>query len=544
LFRKERENVNFTFFLKNKKLKDGGDRVSIKRIKKVGGNLVLVEERNKKMSDELIKTTLSSILHTISDDDLTLLIEEQLVRRNEKFSRTLERVSVQRIVRNGFVLAPTKPLFDDRVAPTLPPQKQADTQVVTVPMTVHKEQEEEPLLVDRDCENVSKRYVMFPLDPEHVRTYEMYKKQIACFWIAEEIDTKDDVVHWEEQLTPSERGYISTVLAFFAASDGIVTENLAARFLSEVKSAEVRAFYSFQIGMEAIHSEVYSMLLDTYIRDAGERDRLFSAITTIESVGRKALWSRRWIESEQTTFAERLIAFAAVEGIFFSSSFCAIYWLKKRGLMPGLCFSNELISRDEGLHCDFACHLYTNFIRNKLSRSRILEIICEAVECEIGFVEESLPRNLHGMNAASMAIYVKFVADRLLRALGQESHYAVRNPFDFMDMIGMPGKTNFFEKVVSAYQKTGVMAGARKRMLASSSNSSSSEESVAVSSSGSLPSLSPSPSSSSPTPSSTGNTGTSSPPASSLSRSGSLPTPSSTSKWQGKTIVVTEDIDF
>jgi ribonucleotide reductase beta subunit family protein with ferritin-like domain len=455
------------------------------------------------MADASLQSMLNGVLDALSDEQLALLLEGQLSKRSEKFSRNLERVSVQRIVRNGFSVhgggsgsgSGAKEEHSGRDADA-----------------------NEPLLVDRDDANISKRYVLFPIDPEYLPVYEMYKKAIACFWTVEEIDTKDDLVHWEEQLTPAERGYLSMVLAFFAASDGIVTENLAARFLSEVKSAEVRAFYSVQIGMEAIHSEVYSMLLDTYIRSSEERDRLFSAMATIGSIQRKAAWSRRWIESEQTCFAERLVAFAAVEGVFFSSSFCAIFWLKKRGLMPGLCFSNELISRDEGMHCDFACLLYTTLLQHRLSRERVLEIVTEAVECEIEFVEESLPRNLHGMNASAMATYVRFVADRLLRALGLESHYCVANPFDFMDMIGMPGKTNFFEKVVSAYQKNGVMAGARRRILASSSASDESLSSLSLSPS------SPSPSTTFPSP------------------------PSSTSpgpRWPGKSaLVVTDDLNF
>jgi ribonucleoside-diphosphate reductase beta chain len=264
-----------------------------------------------------------------------------------------------------------------------------------------------------------------------------------------------DLADWDK-LEENERFFIKHVLAFFAASDGIVNENLAERFLSEVQVPEARCFYGFQVAIENIHSETYSLLIDTYIRDAKEKDRLFHALDTVPCVGKKANWALKWINGSES-FAERLIAFAAVEGIFFSGSFCSIFWLKKRGLMPGLTFSNELISRDEGLHCDFACLLYGK-LENKLEEWRIREIITEAVAIEKEFVSESLPVSLIGMNAVMMSQYIEFVADRLLVALGYSKAYGTTNPFDWMDLISLQGKTNFFEKRVAEYQKAGVMS--------------------------------------------------------------------------------------
>ena len=260
---------------------------------------------------------------------------------------------------------------------------------------------------------------------------------------------------WENKLNDDEKFFIKHVLAFFAASDGIVNENLAENFLSEVQYTEAKFFYGFQIMMENIHSETYSLLIDTYIKDSKEKDYLFNAIETFEPVKKKADWAMRWIENG--SYAERLIAFAAVEGIFFSGSFCSIFWLKKRGLMPGLTFSNELISRDEGLHCDFACMLYNNHLVNQLEKENVQEIIADAVEIEKEFVTESLPVRLIGMNSDLMSQYIEFVADRLLVELGNNKIYNTSNPFDFMDMINLQGKTNFFEKRVGEYQKAGVL---------------------------------------------------------------------------------------
>jgi ribonucleotide reductase beta subunit family protein with ferritin-like domain len=291
----------------------------------------------------------------------------------------------------------------------------------------------------------------------------MYKKHEASFWTAEEVDLSNDLLHWAD-LTDDERHFIKHVLAFFAASDGIVLENLAARFLHEVQYAEARCFYGFQMAMENIHSEMYSLLLDTYVRDVEEKRKLFAATATIPSIRHKAEWAQKWIQSTGS-FAQRLVAFAAVEGIFFSGSFCAIFWLKKRGKMPGLTFSNELISRDEGLHCDFACLLYRSHLSSKarLAQKTIHAIIREAVEIESDFVSESLPVGLLGMNSSLMTQYIEFVADRLLIALGHEKLYETTNPFPWMEMISLQGKTNFFERRVGEYQRSGVMHGALKQ---------------------------------------------------------------------------------
>ena len=299
------------------------------------------------------------------------------------------------------------------------------------------------------------RFVMFPI--QHNDIWAFYKKSEASFWTAEEIDLGADLWDWENKLNDDERHFIKHVLAFFAASDGIVNENLAENFLRDVQYPEARSFYGFQLMMENIHSETYSLLIDGYIKDPMEKDGLFHAIDTLPCVKKKADWALNWIDNG--SFAEKLVAFAAVEGIFFSGSFCSIFCLKKRGLMPGLTFSNELISRDEGLHCDFACLLYTKHIINKLSKETVQKIITDAVDIEKEFVTDALPVKLIGMNAVMMAQYIEFVADRLLVELGNPKVYNVSNPFDFMDMINLQGKTNFFEKRVGEYQKAGVLQG-------------------------------------------------------------------------------------
>lgn len=293
------------------------------------------------------------------------------------------------------------------------------------------------------------RFVIFPLKYRDI--WEKYKQAQMSNWTAEEIELGPDLTDWDEKLNDNEKHYIKNVLAFFAASDGIVNENLAENFVKEVQYPEAKFFYGFQIAMENVHSETYSLLIDTYIRDTEEKDRLFNAIETVPSVKKKAQWALKWVDSE--SFAERLIAFAAVEGIFFSGSFCAIFWLKKRGLMPGLTFSNELISRDEALHCEFACLLHNKYIQNKVSEERIKEIICDAVEIEKEFISDSLPVSLIGMNEKLMAQYIEFVADFWLVELGCSKVYNSENPFDFMDMLSLQGKTNFFEKRVGEYQK-------------------------------------------------------------------------------------------
>jgi len=307
--------------------------------------------------------------------------------------------------------------------------------------------QQEPLLEDN-----KDRFVLFPVKYHDI--WEMYKKAEASFWTAEEIDLSPDLVDWSTKLNDDEKHFIKHVLAFFAASDGIVNENLAVNFMREVQFPEARCFYGYQIMIENIHSETYSLLIDTYIKDPVEKDRLFHAIDTVPAVKKKADWAMRWIG--EGTFAERLIAFAAVEGIFFSGSFCSIFWLKKRGLMPGLAFSNELISRDEGLHCDFACLLYTHYLKNRMPEEKVREVITNAVEIEKEFVTEALPVKLIGMNAELMCQYIEFVADRLLVALGCSKVYNAANPFDFMELISLQGKTNFFEKRVGEYQKSGV----------------------------------------------------------------------------------------
>lgn len=308
----------------------------------------------------------------------------------------------------------------------------------------------EPILQPND-----NRFVIFPI--QHADLWDWYKKQQACFWTAEEIDLHADTVDWNDKLTSEERYFIKHILAFFAASDGIVNENLAENFVNEVQYSEAKFFYGFQIMMENIHSETYSLLIDTYVKDEVEKDKLFNAIENFPAIRKKAEWALKWIESD--SFAERLIAFAAVEGIFFSGAFCSIFWLKKRGLMPGLTFSNELISRDEGMHCDFAVHLHNNHIVNKVPKARIKEIIVDALAIEREFITESLPVSLIGMNAKLMTEYLEFVADRLLLEFECEKEFGSKNPFDFMEMISLEGKTNFFEKRVSEYQKAGVKSG-------------------------------------------------------------------------------------
>ncbi|MEQ9287107.1 MAG: ribonucleoside-diphosphate reductase small subunit [Cyclobacteriaceae bacterium] len=307
--------------------------------------------------------------------------------------------------------------------------------------------QEEPILKEN-----KDRFVLFPIQKNDI--WQFYKKAEASFWTAEEIDLSQDLKDWNN-LNDGERHFITHVLAFFAASDGIVNENLAENFLSEVQYTEAKFFYGFQVAIENIHSETYSLLIDTYVKDPAEKSKLFNAVETIPCVKKKADWALRWIDNG--SFAERLIAFAAVEGIFFSGSFCSIFWLKKRGLMPGLTFSNELISRDEGLHCDFACLLYNEHLVNKLPKETVTKIIQDAVEIEKEFVTDAIPVKLIGMNAELMCQYIEFVADRLLAELECDKIYNTTNPFDFMDMISLQGKTNFFEKRVAEYQKAGVM---------------------------------------------------------------------------------------
>jgi ribonucleoside-diphosphate reductase beta chain len=310
--------------------------------------------------------------------------------------------------------------------------------------TVH-----EPILAENPD-----RFVLFPI--KYSTIWEWYKKSVASFWTAEEVDLTQDINDWENKLTDNDRKFIKHVLAFFAASDGIVNENLVLNFMREVQIPEARCFYGFQVAIENIHAEMYSLLIDTYIKDPKEKDFLFNALQNLECVSKKGNWALRWIDNAPT-FAHRLIAFAAVEGIFFSGSFCSIYWLKKRGLMPGLTFSNELISRDEGMHCDFACLLYS-MLEHKLDPKEVHAIITEAVVFEKEFVTDALPVSLIGMNAEMMGQYIEFVADRLLVSLGCEKAYGTANPFSWMDMISIQGKTNFFEKRVGDYAKAGVMA--------------------------------------------------------------------------------------
>lgn len=308
----------------------------------------------------------------------------------------------------------------------------------------------DPILTPSDS-----RFVLFPLKYHSV--WEMYKKHMAVFWTAEEIDLVPDLVDWEK-LNKDEKHFISHVLAFFAASDGIVNENLALRFYNDAQIPEARCFYGFQIAMENIHSETYSLLIDTYVKDQKEKDKLFNAIGNLACVAKKANWAMKWIKSDKS-YAHRLVAFAAVEGIFFSGSFCAIFWLKKRGLMPGLCTSNEFISRDEGLHCEFACLMHSLLQpENQIDTATITEIITEAVAIEKEFILDALPVSLIGMNSLMMSQYIEFVADVWLQRLGAPAFYNAKNPFEWMELISLEGKTNFFEKRVSEYQRPGVLS--------------------------------------------------------------------------------------
>ena len=291
------------------------------------------------------------------------------------------------------------------------------------------------------------RFVMFPIKDQDI--WQMYKKQVDCFWRAEEIDLSKDLTHWDS-LTGDEQHFVSMILAFFAASDGIVLENLAARFMGEVQLAEARAFYGFQIAMENIHSEVYSVLIDSYIKKSEDKHRLFHAIDNFPCIKKKSDWAQKWIKDNRSSFATRLVAFACIEGIFFSGAFCSIFWLKKRGLMPGLTFSNELISRDEALHTEFAVLLYNKLLK-RANKARIYEIIKEAVDIETEFICDALPCKLIGMNSTLMSQYIQFVADRLCLQLGYDKIYNVSNPFDFMELISIDSKTNFFERKVSEY---------------------------------------------------------------------------------------------
>ncbi|KAI1313576.1 ribonucleoside-diphosphate reductase small subunit [Xylaria venustula] len=332
---------------------------------------------------------------------------------------------------------------------------------------IKAEEADEPLLQENP-----QRFVLFPIKYHEI--WQMYKKAEASFWTAEEIDLSKDLHDWNNRINEDEKYFISHILAFFAASDGIVNENLVERFSGEVQIPEARCFYGFQIMMENIHSETYSLLIDTYIKEPAQRTHLFNAIDTIPAIRKKADWALKWIADRNSTFAQRLIAFAAVEGIFFSGAFASIFWLKKRGLMPGLTFSNELISRDEGLHTDFACLLFSH-LKNRPSKEVVEAVIVDAVKIEQEFLTEALPCGLLGMNANLMKQYIEFVADRLLVALGNEKVYRSTNPFDFMENISLGGKTNFFEKRVGDYQKAGVMASTKKNVSEDASQSSESK---------------------------------------------------------------------
>nr|XP_039274707.1 ribonucleoside-diphosphate reductase subunit M2 B-like isoform X1 [Styela clava] len=385
--------------------------------------------------------------------------KSQNVSSTENVSRALKNTKISdENMENSYKVMETKMLarntgkrilgeVQNTTALTSSPQKNKSKQVQKPKARFDKEKE--PLLRDNP-----RRFVIFPIEYHDI--WKMYKKAEASFWTAEEVDLSKDMVHWAG-LKPNERKFISHVLAFFAASDGIVNENLVERFAQEVQVTEARFFYGFQIAIENIHSEMYSLLINTYIRDPKERNYLFNAIETMPCVREKADWALNWINDQNSTFGERVIAFASVEGIFFSGSFAAIFWLKKRGLMPGLTFSNELISRDEGLHCDFACLMYKHLVQ-KPSQERVTMIIKDAVAIEQKFLTEALPVALIGMNNTLMKQYIEFVADRLLVALECPKVYNVENPFDFMELISLEGKTNFFEKRVGEYQKAGVMS--------------------------------------------------------------------------------------
>ena len=307
---------------------------------------------------------------------------------------------------------------------------------------------EEELLSD-----VKNRFVLFPIKYNDV--WQMYKTAQSVFWVPNEVDLTKDLNDWDNVLNENEKSFILNVLAFFSSSDSIVNENLAARFLNEIQVPEAKAFYGFQIAMEVIHQEMYSLMIDTYVKDTQQKNKLFDSIFTVPTIAKKADWAIRWINDNESSFATRLIAFAIVEGIFFSSAFASIYWLKERGLMPGLCLSNEFISRDEGLHCEFAILLYS-YIKNKLSQEDVHQIVKEATEIECEFVQDSLQVKLIGMNSDLMCDYVRFCSDRLLQQLGYEKLYGVANPFQFMERIGLSNKTNFFEHYVADYSKANV----------------------------------------------------------------------------------------
>jgi len=364
---------------------------------------------------------------------------------DEQFSKSCKTDSTPTKKRSTPVTTPTKKRPSAALSLSFNSKEKTEPQV------------EEPLLAENEG-----RFVIFPI--KYPDIWRFYKQAVASFWTVEEVDLSKDLADWEK-LTESEKHFVSHVLAFFAASDGIVNENLVERFSQEVQVAEARCFYGFQIAMENIHSEMYSLLIDTYIRDPDQRQFLFRAIETLPCVRKKADWALRWIGDRNATFGERLVAFAAVEGIFFSGSFAAIFWLKKRGLMPGLTFSNELISRDEGLHCDFACMLFTTHLRNKTSPERVQAIIADAVKIEQEFLTEALPCAMIGMNCGLMKNYIEFVADRLLVELGCEKIFKKENPFDFMEHISLDGKTNFFERRVGEYQRAGVMADMSDRLF-------------------------------------------------------------------------------
>ncbi|KAI9788279.1 MAG: Ribonucleotide-diphosphate reductase (RNR), small subunit [Candelina submexicana] len=346
------------------------------------------------------------------------------------------------------------PVIDDLALQKPSTETVKTIEKVSVAPTIKPEEADEPLLQENPH-----RFVLFPIKYHEV--WQMYKKAEASFWTAEEVDLSKDQHDWQNRLNDDERYFVSHVLAFFAASDGIVNENLVERFSGEVQIPEARCFYGFQIMMENIHSEMYSLLIDTYIKEQKQRTYLFNAIDNIPCIRKKADWAIKWIQDKNSTFAQRLVAFAAVEGIFFSGSFASIFWLKKRGLMPGLTFSNELISRDEGLHTDFACLLFSH-LKHRPSKQAVQDVITEAVVIEQEFLTDALPCALLGMNATLMKQYIEFVADRLLVALGNQKYYNATNPFDFMESISLAGKTNFFEKRVGDYQKAGVMASTKK----------------------------------------------------------------------------------
>merc|ERR1711884_929845 len=359
------------------------------------------------------------------------------------------RLQTIKVIRHSKTSFATKMTLTEISNLTVTDKENQGQQQVKAKKEIKKTVEEEPLLKENP-----QRFVILPIQYDSI--WKMYKKAMASFWTAEEVDLSMDLADWAK-LKDDEKHFIKHVLAFFAASDGIVNENLVERFMQEVQVPEARCFYGFQIAMENIHSETYCLLIDTYIKDPAERNRLFNAIETVPAIKKKAQWALNWINADNASYAERIVAFASVEGIFFSGSFAAIFWLKKRGLMPGLTFSNELISRDEGLHTYFACLMFRHLV-DKPSQERVYEIVCNAVDIEIEFLTEALPVALIGMNSVLMIQYIKFVADRLLRELNCEKVYNVENPFDFMENISLEGKTNFFEKRVGEYQKMGVMS--------------------------------------------------------------------------------------